>query len=187
MVICEFSQYTLLLYYFATVLLKSYLCTMDYIIRSLAEADNTAIAQVIRSVFIELGAPTTGTAYADPVLDTLSYVYDKKGSAYFVVESAGSIIGGAGIAPLYGGMPGVCELQKMYFLGKARGKGIGAHLIQKCLNAAIQFGYSKCYLETLDTMQAAQKLYTKTGFGYLDAPLGNTGHNSCQVWMLKDL
>jgi putative acetyltransferase len=36
-------------------------------------------------------------------------------------------------------------------------------------------------------MHAAQKLYTKSGFEYLDAPMGCTGHNSCPVWMLKDL
>jgi putative acetyltransferase len=160
---------------------------MDYTIRPLAEADNAAIAQVIRSVFIELGAPTTGTAYADPILDRLSAVYDKENAAYFVVEHEGKIIGGAGIAPLYGGVAGVCELQKMYLIPEARGRGIGARLMRKCLDAARKSGYSQCYIETLDTMQAARKLYTNTGFRYLDAPLGNTGHNSCQVWMLKDL
>lgn len=160
---------------------------MDYTIRPLAEKDNAAIAQVIRSVFIELGAPTTGTAYADPVLDRLSGVYDKEGTAYFVVESKGRVIGGAGIAPLDGGMKGVCELQKMYFLPEARGRGIGAGLMHICLDAARQFSYNQCYIETLDSMKAAQKLYIKSGFKYLDAPLGDTGHNSCQVWMLKDL
>ncbi len=160
---------------------------MDYTIRHLAAADNAAIAHIIRSVFIELGAPTTGTAYADPILDTLSSVYDKEGTAYFVVESEGKIIGGAGIAPLDGGATGVCELQKMYFQPEARGRGIGAALMQRCLDAARQYGYSQCYIETLDTMQAAQKLYTKSGFRYLEAAMGATGHSSCQVWMLKDL
>lgn len=160
---------------------------MDYIIRALAEADNAAMAQIIRNVFIELGAPTTGTAYADPILDTLSQVYDKPGTAYFVIEHDGRIMGGAGIAPLNGSIEDICELQKMYFLPEARGKGIGAALIQKCLDNARQFGYSQCYIETLDTMQAAQKLYAKSGFRHLNAPLGDTGHNSCQVWMLKKL
>lgn len=160
---------------------------MDYLIRPLNEADNAAVAHVIRSVFIEIGAPTTGTAYADPILDRLSTVYDKQGAVYFVLESESRIIGGAGIAPLDGGIAGVCELQKMYFLPEARGRGMGAELMQKCLDAARQFGYSQCYIETLDMMQAAQKLYAKSGFRYLDAPLGDTGHNSCQVWMLKDL
>jgi putative acetyltransferase len=30
------------------------------------------------------------------------------------------------------------------------------------------------------------KLY-KSGFNYIDAPMGGTGHTSCPVWMLKNL
>jgi putative acetyltransferase len=36
-------------------------------------------------------------------------------------------------------------------------------------------------------MLAAQKLYQKVGFTYLDSPIGCTGHTSCPVWMLKQL
>jgi len=99
----------------------------------------------------------------------------------------GGIVGGAGIAPLDGGPASVCELQKMYFAPQARGLGIGSVLIQKCLDTAAGFGYSQCYLETLTNMQAAQRLYVKSGFAYLDAPLGSTGHSSCPVWMIKEL
>ena len=35
----------------------------------------------------------------------------------------------------------------------------------------------------MHNMIAAQKLYKKNGFFLLDSPLGNTGHNSCPVWM----
>ncbi|MES2486427.1 MAG: GNAT family N-acetyltransferase [Bacteroidota bacterium] len=160
---------------------------MYYTIRPIAPQDNATIAAVIRNVFIELGAPTTGTAYADPILDTLYDVYKAQGAAYYVVEMDGNVVGGAGIAPLDGGPAGVCELQKMYFAPQTRGLGIGSVLIQKCLDTATDFGYSKCYLETLTDMQAAQKLYVKNGFTYLDAPLGSTGHSSCPVWMIKEL
>ena len=30
-------------------------------------------------------------------------------------------------------------------------------------------------------------LYKKNDFSYIDRPLGNTGHTSCPVWMLKKL
>ena len=36
-------------------------------------------------------------------------------------------------------------------------------------------------------MDAAQSLYEKTGFRMLDAPLGATGHFSCNRWYLLDL
>ena len=39
----------------------------------------------------------------------------------------------------------------------------------------------------MPNMDEAQKLYKKVGFEYLCEPLGNTGHNSCPVWMIKNL
>jgi putative acetyltransferase len=52
---------------------------------------------------------------------------------------------------------------------------------------AVEFGYEKCYLETLPEMLVAQKLYKKVGFEYLRESLGGTGHTSCPVWMIIDL
>lgn len=156
-------------------------------IRPIQPQDNAEIAAIIRCVFDELDAPKTGTAYADPTLDTLSDVYKSGKSVYFVAEVDGIVLGGAGIAPLENGPAGICELQKMYTGKTARGKGIGAQLMERCLTAAADFGYSQCYLETLPYMLDAQKLYKKYGFAYLDAPMGDTGHSSCPVWMLKNL
>lgn len=157
------------------------------ILRKITPADNAAIAAVIRGVFDELNAPKTGTAYADPQLDRLSDDYSSEKKVYYIAEINGDVVGGAGIAPLENGPEGVCELQKMYTKSSVRGKGIGSMLMEKCLSAAKDFGFSQCYLETLPYMLDAQKLYNKYGFYYLDAPLGNTGHSSCPVWMLKDL
>jgi putative acetyltransferase len=157
------------------------------IIRKIEPKDNAAIAAIIRNVFDELDAPKVGTAYADPTLDTLFEVYQEPKSVYYVVEKDGKIIGGCGIAPLENGDAKTCELQKMYFAPQARGLGLGAQMITKCLDTAKDLGYSQCYLETLTDMKAAQKLYTKSGFTYLDSPLGCTGHSSCPVWMLKKL
>lgn len=157
------------------------------IIRKIEQKDNASIAALIRAVLVEHDAPKVGTAYADTSLDRLSEVYAADRSAYFVVEKEGIIIGGAGIAPLENGADTVSELQKMYFLPEARGLGLGATLMQQCLDAAKGFGFSQIYLETVPNMRAAQKLYTKFGFTYLDKPLGDTGHSSCPVWMIKQL
>ncbi|KGO84678.1 acetyltransferase [Flavobacterium rivuli WB 3.3-2 = DSM 21788] len=160
---------------------------MHATIRKIHPQDNPYIAALIRQVLIEHDAPKVGTAYADASLDRLSEVYDIPNSVYYIVEALGKVLGGCGIAPLENGDANICELQKMYFSPEARGTGLAAQLLQKCLDAAKGFGYSQCYLETLPNMEAAQKLYAKFGFTYLDAPLGNTGHNSCPVWMIKNL
>jgi len=156
-------------------------------IREIQPKDNEQIAAVIREVFISDDYPKTGTAFADKQLDFMFEAYDKPRSAYFVVEENDKIIGGAGVAQLDNSSENICELQKMYFQQKARGKGIGFKMIQKCLEKATEFGYAKCYLETLPEMLAAQYLYQKSGFECLSSPLGNTGHTTCPVWMIKTL
>lgn len=156
-------------------------------IREIQQKDNQAVAAVIRNVFISDDYPKTGTAYEDPQLEHMFETYQQPKSIYFVIEREGKIVGGAGISQLQNSEENICELQKMYFLEEARGKGWGALMIQKCLEKASEFGYEKCYLETLPKMLNAQKLYQKVGFNYIDAPLGATGHTSCPVWMIKVL
>jgi len=156
-------------------------------IRPIEIQDNSALAAVIRFVLLEHNVPKVGTAYADPQLDYMQQTYAIARAHYFVVEQNGTVVGGAGIQQLENESETICELQKMYFLPEARGKGIGSALMQTCLDFAQDNGFEFCYIETMPYMQAAQKLYTKFGFNYIDAPMGNTGHTSCPVWMLKKL
>jgi putative acetyltransferase len=157
------------------------------LIRRIERKDNAAVANIVRTVLMEMGAPKVGTAYADPSVDRMFETYDKPNAVYFVIESDGEVVGGAGIDTLENAEPTVCELQKMYFLPQARGIGMGSKMIENCLEEARAFGYEKCYLETMPFMKDAQTLYQKTGFYNLDKPLGNTGHSYCQIWMMKDL
>ena len=156
-------------------------------IREVREEDNAALAKAIRQVLIDIGVPKVGTAYADPELDFMYQAYQTTRSAYFVIEEDGVVLGGAGIAPLAGEDPKICELQKMYFLAQGRGRGLGQQMIDHCLAYAKDQNFELCYLETLPYMKAAQKLYLKTGFSYIDGPMGSTGHTSCNVWLTKVL
>jgi putative acetyltransferase len=156
-------------------------------IRPIEKKDNAAIAKVIRKVLIDLGVPKVGTAYEDEALDCMYETYQKDQSVYFVVEEDGKIIGGAGIAPLDNYEGNICELQKMYYASEARGRGIGTEMMQRCLDSAREYKFDQCYLETMPYMEAAQKLYQRSGFEYIDGPMGDTGHYSCPVHMLKSL
>jgi putative acetyltransferase len=75
----------------------------------------------------------------------------------------------------------------MYFKKEARGKGLGKKMIQLCIDYAKNNDFQMCYIETMPNMLSAQKLYKSIGFEYIDKPLGNTGHSSCPVWMIKTL
>lgn len=158
-----------------------------FIIREIKPNDNQQIASVIRDVLTEFGAPKVGTAYEDKATDEMFETYQKEKTAYFVIEYQNKVVGGVGFAELHGFKNTICELQKMYFLPIARGKGLGSKLIDFCLSKAKKQGFKQCYLETMPYMNAARALYAKNGFENLENPMGNTGHYSCNVWMLKNL
>ena len=159
----------------------------DFIIREIQRKDNQKIAEVIRAVFDELGAPKVGTTYEDEALNDLHSAYHKPRAIFYVVEYQNEVVGGGGISQLDNFEGNTCELQKMYFLPIARGRGLGSQMISLCLEKAKEFGFEECYLETMPFMKAAQKLYRKNGFTNIEGPKGNTCHYSCDVWMTKKL
>ena len=156
-------------------------------IRPIQADDDAAMAAVIRTVMPEFGACGSGFAISDPEVDWMSRAYSAPRSAYFVVERDGVVLGGGGVAQLEGGDAGTCELRKMYFLPEARGLGAGAAMMARCLDAARGFGFSRCYLETLTGMDAAMRLYERSGFRRIDGPMGATGHGGCNTFYLLDL
>ena len=159
----------------------------EFIIREITAKDNQDMAQIVRDVIIEMGAPLKGTAYEDKALDDLFATYKKPKAIYYVLEHDGKVVGGGGVAQLDHYKGNICELQKMYFLPIARGRGLGSKMIDLCLKKAREFGFDQCYLETIANMKAAQKLYAKKGFTEIKSPMGNTSHHSCDVWMIKKL
>ncbi|MCY1019859.1 GNAT family N-acetyltransferase [Pyxidicoccus sp. MSG2] len=161
--------------------------TETLVLRPIEPRDDAAVASIIRTVMPEFGADGPGFAIHDPEVSTMSAAYSRPRHGYFVVERNGRVIGGAGIAPLDGGDPGVCELRKMYFLPEARGLGAGERMLRRCLDFAREAGFRLCYLETLAGMKQAQKLYRRLGFEPLCAPMGKTGHFGCDNWYALDL
>ena len=142
---------------------------------------------VIRTVMPEFGASGPGFAIHDPEVSCMFDSYNNSTSAYFVLTENGRVIGGGGIAPLTGGDKDTCELRKMYFLSEARGHGHGQEMLEICLGRAKEMGYKRCYLETLENMNQAKRLYERSGFVKLSAPMGATGHFSCDAWYLREL
>jgi len=156
--------------------------------RPIRPEDDAAVAAIIRQVMPEFGADGPGFAIHDPEVDHMKAAYATPGSAYFVVVDEGDrVVGGAGIAALEGGEPGICELRKMYFLPETRGQGMGEALLRHCLVVAQDLGYRTCYLETLSGMDQAIRLYGKLGFKPLCSPLGRTGHGGCDHWFAREL
>lgn len=155
------------------------------LIRLIEEKDNQEVEQLIRTCLLEFDANKPGCAWEDPDLGRFFQVYLPENKQYLVVEEDGHIVGGCGIGPV-DGMPGVCELQKMYCLKQTRGTGIAQQLLDLSLEFAKKY-YSRCYLETFENMVAANKFYVKNGFSLLDEPLVKGPHYACDKWYIKDL
>ena len=160
---------------------------LPFTIRAIEAKDDVVMAEIIRTVMPEFGAVGDGFAINDPEVDWMSQAYAEPRCAYFVVVMNGVVKGGGGIAPLAGGDADTCELRKMYFLPECRGLGAGTALMARCLHAARMHGFKRCYLETLDSMKHAQKLYERSGFRKQCGTLGNTGHGGCDTFYILDL
>jgi putative acetyltransferase len=158
---------------------------MQTAIRNILPGDNKTLAHIIRATLTEFGAAHPGTVYYDSTTDHLYELFQREGSVYFVALEHDQVVGGAGIFPSSGLPEGTCELVKMYLLPVARNKGLGGKLISACLDWAHEYGYSNVYLETMPELSSAVKIYEQFGFEKLDAPVGNTGHFGCEIWMLK--
>ena len=156
-------------------------------IRPMEKRDNAVVADIIRLVMTEFRAVGCGYSFNDSEVDDMYTAYAPAGSEFYVVELDGRVLGCGGFAPLTGGDKVTCELRKMYFRSELRGLGVGAELLNLCLEEAANAGYAHCYLETMDGMEQARRLYGTHGFKYLEERMGDTGHSSCGTWMAREL
>lgn len=157
------------------------------IIRKIDPKDNAALAVIIRSALKEFGADKPGTVYYDASTDALYDLFQTENAGYFVAEYNGELLGGGGIYPTEGLPADTCELVKMYLAPKGRGIGLGKKLIETSLDFAREKGFKNVYLESMPELKQALNTYAKFGFEYLTAPMGNSGHHGCDLWMKKTL
>lgn len=78
-----------------------------------------------------------------------------------------------------------CEIKRLYVRPEGRGRALGQHLAQAAIAFARNRGYATVYLDTLDTMAPALKLYTALGFrpipAYYDNPIPGTVYMSLSL------
>jgi putative acetyltransferase len=156
-------------------------------IRPIESRDNETLAKVIRTALAEFGANKPGTVYFDPTTDALFELFRTPGSYYYVATIDEKVVGGCGIFPTENLPQGTCELVKLYVAKEARETGLGKQLMEKSMSWAKENGYTQVYLESMPELKKAVSIYEKVGFQPLDHPLGNSGHDGCDIWMLKAL
>jgi len=159
----------------------------DINIRPIEPNDNVALAKVIRAALEEFGANKPGTVYFDPTTDALYELFRATGSFYYVATIQDKVVGGCGIFPTPNLPADTCELVKLYLHHSARGTGLGKQLMLEAMQWAKENGYKQVYLESMPELSNAVNMYEKLGFERLDRSLGNSGHDGCDIWMLKQL
>jgi putative acetyltransferase len=159
----------------------------ELIIRTIHIQDNEAIAKVIRGALTEFGANKPGTVFYDATTDHLFELFQTPGAIYYIAELNGTLVGGAGIFPTAGLPEKTCELVKLYLHKDARGIGLGKQLLLKSMQWAKETGYEQVYLESMPELSKAVSIYEKLGFKKIHHALGNSGHDGCDIWMIKNL
>lgn len=89
--------------------------------------------------------------------------FDPRRDASFIAERHGAIVGSVFLvrgdeASKTG------KLRLLYVDANARGIGLGRHLVDRCVNAARERGYTKLTLWTNDVLVAARRIYQAAGF-----------------------
>ena len=156
------------------------------VFRKIKKEDDAPLAEMIRVNLRSKKLDIPGTAYFDEGLDHLSefYLKDPKSRYYLIAEEDGEVVGGVGLAEL-SFIEGCAELQKLYLLDKAKGKGIGYKLISSIEEKAKELGYKKMYLETHTNLGAAIHEYEKCGYKEINKP-DEVVHSTMNKFYLKE-
>ena len=156
-------------------------------IRHIEEKDQLQLANIIRSIFEEYGAPLVNTVYDDPRTEHVFDALAGKNAGYWVAADNGIILGGCGYYPTEGLPEGYAELVKFYLSPAARGLGYGSKLFHQAIEGACKAGYSHLYIESFPQFSDAVSMYERHGFQHISQRLGDSGHTATTIFMVKDL
>ncbi|WP_299481015.1 GNAT family N-acetyltransferase [uncultured Roseibium sp.] len=141
-----------------------------------SDTELSAVKSLFRAYVDWLGIDLTYQGFEEELAGMPGKYAPPKGALFVAKDTDGSILGCVGLRPFDD--DGSCEMKRLYVLPEGRGKGVGAALVTRVLEAAVAAGYRQMLLDTLPTMTGAVKLYTAAGFeqisAYYETPIEET-------------
>ena len=145
----------------------------NLLLRDARHSDREAITNVTLSAYREYAAimPAHWEDYKQNILTTLAEV---KPAEQIVAEQAGAVVGTVLLYPAGTVLEGPDErevrlgwpeVRLLAVAPAARGQGIGAALMQECIQRALRAKAAAITLHTTDMMQVAMHMYERMGFG----------------------
>jgi ribosomal protein S18 acetylase RimI-like enzyme len=107
-------------------------------------------------------------------LAELPGVYKPPAGCILLAVAAEGYAGCVALRPLQNG---ICEMKRLYVSLQHQGQGVGRSLAKSVIEEARKIGYERMRLDTIESMQAAQKLYFSLGFKTIDAYCHNPLEN----------
>ncbi|HOO89800.1 MAG TPA: GNAT family N-acetyltransferase [Syntrophales bacterium] len=94
-------------------------------------------------------------------LENLSGQYSPPTGDLFLAVSGTQIAGCAGLRYF---AEGICEMKRLYVRPTHRGNNAGRELAESVIRAGKRFGYERMRIDTLPSMETANRLYESLGF-----------------------
>ena len=115
-------------------------------------------------------------------LDRLSVMYAPPAGALLLARTGSEVAGCVGLRKL---RDDICEMKRLYVRPAFRGRHLGRRMAEDIARRARELGYRTLVLDTLGTMEAAQRLYVSMGFepamSYYVNPLPNVKYFSLDL------
>ena len=103
--------------------------------------------------------------------------------ALLLAKDGDELLGCGALRPFGPPEQRTCEMKRLYIRPSARGLGLGQLIAENLIERAVQLHYSTMFLDTLDSLKSAIRLYEMLGFEridpYYDNPLPGVSY-----WML---
>lgn len=142
---------------------------MEHTIRAARPGDYDQLGELTASAYLDDGLLVRGRD--SPYLEVLRDVARRAshGEVLVAVDADDRVLGGVTFVPGPGpfadlAREGEAEFRTLAVAPAGRGGGIGAALVQECIDRARELGCRRLVLSTQPTMYAAQRVYERAGF-----------------------